>query len=272
MAVRQLYYLIRQPGDDREQQQPLHHAYPQVRPPQQRVDEHRQHQGVEHEGSAAAQVVGALLQGLGRLQGQPVLVEVDGLVLGPVILVEAPDILQQRGGQQVEDEDGDAQQALHQVQQDHVAAAVDDQRRQPGGQGDEEAHEEGQGQGHGHGELQPAESAGPFLLPAALIFAPRLLLRRQGYVRRFLQRPEAQGEHAAHVEDAADEGLVQAGVAQQDGVQGTALDVDVPVRLAYRQGPVGAGAHHHALDHRLPAHAEIVLRSGMGEARRDAGR
>ena len=88
--------LVREPGDQRQQQDPLGDQPVPVRPAEEREDEDGDHHHPEQERGAAARMDERVALHDLRLELLAGLVRVDRLVLGGVVLEHAPQVGQQR--------------------------------------------------------------------------------------------------------------------------------------------------------------------------------
>src|SRR5262249_28376529 len=89
-----------------------------------RIHQHRDHHDDQQETGAAARMEGSERLRVRNSYGFARLVVKDNLMLGPVILEDAPDILHSRNPKQESEEDGDAQRSV-----DHIDREIAMQER-----------------------------------------------------------------------------------------------------------------------------------------------
>ena len=194
-------------------------------------------------------------------------------MLGAVVLEDAAQVAQAREQQHVAEEDRGAHETLDHPEEDRgVAQLALDQARQPDGDQEEQPDREDHRQDDG----RDPDAAGDLL---------RLLLGLAGgqlRVGRDPERAEADRERLAERDDAAQDRQAQQPVAAQRRADREVRDLDLPergllglqapvvellgARLAHGDGPVGDAAHHHALEHRLPAERCVALRGQLAVA------
>ena len=197
-------------------------------------------------------------------QRQALFIAENGLVLRAVVRKHTRDVRHARHAPQVQQEDDDAQQTLHEVTHH---GAVDEAVRQSGEQRrqqDEQHHGQRDAEHHGH-----ADDDVLGLLLAEVLFDPLIELVR---LALFLQRQQVCGVgERLHALDhgiderhhAADQRPAQNGVLVLDHMQLVDL-FDEPVRRAADDGLLLRAAHQNALHQRLSAdgRAEADVRIG----------
>src|SRR5260221_3271089 len=176
--------LVREPGDQRQEQDPLGDQPVPVRPAEEREDEHGEHHHPEQKRRAAARMDERVaLHGL-RRELLSCLVRVDGLVLGRVVLEDAPQIRQQRDQPEIADKQRDANRAFD----DHEPGAALD-RQQPGYETRRDLEERDRKADCDH-EREDERTARELDVVLVLLLPFRLLLLRRA-VRRHRDRTQA---------------------------------------------------------------------------------
>lgn len=195
---------------------------------------------------AAAGVVLGLGPHVLHRQGEARLIAEDGLVLRPMVLEGAADILHVGTQNQVAQEDDHPQKPLHQVPppQGEAGNEVEDGAPQGGGQQEKEEHGKGHAQNHGKGD----EQAGEFLVPQ-LPVQPLFEFGGLGGLLVVLGKNSAEYIRAVtplYMEEQKfttprDEGPGHKGMAGLEDLPGLGLDLQLPVGLAHHYGFFGRG-------------------------------
>src|SRR5215216_1316455 len=245
--------LERQAGDERDDYDT---AQDRLDPPvdgQQAEDQDTQHQHVQHEARAAADVARVELAGVLGDELLAPFIHLYRLVLHPVIGEKALDVLADcRDKEQVRHEDQDPQSALDEVKEDRVFDVSPEQNayalRPPNGHGEEEQKRQPEPEDHRGRDL---------LLGEVLLFA-------QSYVRGDGQGLHAEPEGFGEREETPDYGEPEELALPGDGIKRFRLNVHVAFGRPDRHPPEVGGAHQDALHYRLPAdpHGSLTCCSG----------
>lgn len=237
-AAREADDLIRDARDDRQQQDARGDALREARPAEEREDEDRDEHDDQQEVRAAARMEPRELLHVLDRQRQPRLIAVDRLVLRPVVLEDAADVLHARDAPDVAEEDCEAQEALHEIEEERVLRDdVEEARRARWDRNEEDARE------HEREEDR-----------ARHLLVGELFILLAGHLGRIRERADADDERLNERDRAAQHRLLEDGIAVRDGVDVLRLDLDLPVRVAHRRRRELRPAHHDALDDRLAAY------------------
>ena len=180
-------------------------------------------------------------------------------MLGAVVLEDAAQVRQAADRDDVGDEDRRSQNPLDQPEEEGVAELVLDQAGQP----DRDDEEEPDRQRHREDDRQPPDPAADLLLVALLV----LLQLCVGGDR---QGAEADLQRLAERDDAADHRHPPEPVPLRPRNQWFGAELDLALGVAHRDRPGRDAAHHHPLQHRLPANRRVALgdQGAIGHAQR----
>ena len=249
IAAGELDDLEREAGDQRHADDPRRDEQVPLGQAERREDEDRHDHHDQQEARAAARVQAREALGVLGRQRQVRLEAGDRLVLGAVVLEHAAQVTHAREQPDVAEEDRGTQHALDEPEQERRAELVLEQAGEPDRDDEEQADREEE---RDHHRPDPHRAG------------DRLLVLLQLRVGGDVEGVEADLQRLDERDDTADHGPAEGPVALGPGDERERLDVDLLVGRADGDGPRGDAAHHHALEHRLPADRCITLRLQRG--------
>ena len=187
-------------------------------------------------------------------------------MLGAVVHEHAADILHRRYGDDVQNEDDEAEPALREVVADAVTQLFgEDEIGKDDGQHDEQPEREQ------HAENGRERRDDGHDVDVQLLFAPLFKAARLPFVAvhfgaahkdaRTRNKGRDEVDDAAHERDLCDPAHVLG------GIQPPAFDLDVALWVAHGGGVRRFAAHHHPFEHRLPADVGALLLLFCGSLR-----
>ena len=165
-------------------------------------------------------------------------------MLGAVVLEHAADVLHARDAADVGEEDREAQEALHEVEEYGIVRDEMEELRRTRRDGDEEDAREHE---------REDDRARHLLVRELLVLVAR-------HLRRVGERAQAEHEGLDERDGAAEHRFFENRIAVGNRADGMRLDLDAAVWVAHRCRDVLRPAHHHALDDGLSAHTEFCHR------------
>ena len=203
-------------------------------------------------------MVPGLLADVFHRQGQALFIAEDGLVLRPVVLKHPLDVLLPGAKHEIDQENEDLQNTLHQIPapQGKIREKVQNAAGQKRGQNEKQAHGQAHAQKHGKAHQQCFQ-----LLAADFFLQPLFKLGRLAHlvlrvkVRRIHQGLDPLDHGVQKIHRAPDEGPAQNGVPLLDEVQLLHLFHQVSLLVPHHDGLLFRPPHENAFNEGLSADA-----------------